>query len=366
MSEHKIDLTLNRSNLQATVEGRKTLCDFLRVDVGCTGVHIGCEHGVCGACTVIVDGLAVRSCLMLAVQVDGCEVTTVEGLTGSDGTPASRSTGATRRAWPTVRLLYARCCHDACRTDPRLADALCGYPGGGHVRPHLPLHRLSGDPPCSTQVGQALSSAPLHNDRIIGKRLPRKEDARLLTGRGTFVDDVVLPGMLHVAFLRSPIARGRIRSLDVSNARDLPGVLAVLSAKDLDAFKVKLLSFFFTPAMSVPVPLLARETVAYVGDPVVMVVARDRYIAEDAAGLVIVSYEEEPPVVTFADARTAPPIHSGMESNVAALMGIEERDEDLEQALAGAPYLLTRTIPASAHFPVADGNPWSGGDPAGR
>jgi aerobic carbon-monoxide dehydrogenase small subunit len=85
MSEHKIELTLNHSKRQATVEGRKTLCDFLRIDMGCTGVHIGCEHGVCGACTVIVDGLAVRSCLMLAVQVDGCEVTTVEGLSGTDG-----------------------------------------------------------------------------------------------------------------------------------------------------------------------------------------------------------------------------------------------------------------------------------------
>jgi carbon-monoxide dehydrogenase small subunit len=86
MSEHKIDLTINGSKLQATVEGRKTLCDFLRVDAGCTGVHVGCEHGVCGACTVIIDGLAVRSCLMLAVQADGCRVTTVEGLAASDGT----------------------------------------------------------------------------------------------------------------------------------------------------------------------------------------------------------------------------------------------------------------------------------------
>ena len=85
MSEHKMELTLNHSKHQATVEGRKTLCDFLRVDMGCTGVHIGCEHGVCGACTVIVDGLAVRSCLMLAVQADGCAVTTVEGLSGVDG-----------------------------------------------------------------------------------------------------------------------------------------------------------------------------------------------------------------------------------------------------------------------------------------
>ena len=86
MSEHKIELTLNQNEFQATVEGRKTLCDFLRVDMGCTGVHVGCEHGVCGACTVIVDGLAVRSCLMLAVQADGSEVTTVEGLSASDGT----------------------------------------------------------------------------------------------------------------------------------------------------------------------------------------------------------------------------------------------------------------------------------------
>jgi len=85
MSEHKIDLTINGRRLQSTVEGRKTLCDFLRVDAGCTGVHVGCEHGVCGACTVIIDGLAVRSCLMLAVQADGCEVTTVEGLAPSDG-----------------------------------------------------------------------------------------------------------------------------------------------------------------------------------------------------------------------------------------------------------------------------------------
>ncbi len=85
MSEHKIELTLNHSRHQSTVEGRKTLCDFLRVDMGCTGVHVGCEHGVCGACTVIVDGLAVRSCLMLAVQANGCEVTTVEGVAGADG-----------------------------------------------------------------------------------------------------------------------------------------------------------------------------------------------------------------------------------------------------------------------------------------
>lgn len=80
MSEHSIQLSINGRRHEAKVESRLTLCDFLRGDAGCTGVHVGCEHGVCGACTVIVDGAAVRSCLMLAVQTDGCTVTTVEGL----------------------------------------------------------------------------------------------------------------------------------------------------------------------------------------------------------------------------------------------------------------------------------------------
>ena len=86
MSEHKIEVTLNGQRTAATVEARLSLGDFLRSDAGCTGVHLGCEHGVCGACTVIVDGAAVRSCLMLAVQADGAEIRTVEGLAAADGT----------------------------------------------------------------------------------------------------------------------------------------------------------------------------------------------------------------------------------------------------------------------------------------
>jgi carbon-monoxide dehydrogenase small subunit len=85
MSTHTIHLDINGRAHDATVEGRLTLCDFLRGEPGYTGVHVGCEHGVCGACTVIVDGAAVRSCLMLAVQADGSRITTVEGLAADDG-----------------------------------------------------------------------------------------------------------------------------------------------------------------------------------------------------------------------------------------------------------------------------------------
>jgi aerobic carbon-monoxide dehydrogenase small subunit len=86
MSTHEIRLTINGIRHVASVEGRLTLSDFLRRDAGYTGVHLGCEHGVCGACTIIVDGQAVRSCLMLAVQADGTNITTVEGLAAPDGT----------------------------------------------------------------------------------------------------------------------------------------------------------------------------------------------------------------------------------------------------------------------------------------
>ena len=80
MSRHKVSLRVNGLSVEATVPARMTLVDFLRDELGLTGTHVGCEHGVCGACTVLLDGQAVRSCLMFAVQADGQQVRTVEGL----------------------------------------------------------------------------------------------------------------------------------------------------------------------------------------------------------------------------------------------------------------------------------------------
>jgi len=80
-----IDVTVNGERRRAFVETRLTLADFLREQCALTGTHLGCEHGVCGACTVLLDGEAIRSCLVFAVQADGTEVTTIEGLGGDDG-----------------------------------------------------------------------------------------------------------------------------------------------------------------------------------------------------------------------------------------------------------------------------------------
>jgi carbon-monoxide dehydrogenase small subunit len=84
MNERTIRVTVNGRAYEKTVEVRRTLADFLRDDLELTGTHLGCEHGVCGACTVIVDGAAVRSCLLFAAQVGGCLIQTVEGLADGD------------------------------------------------------------------------------------------------------------------------------------------------------------------------------------------------------------------------------------------------------------------------------------------
>ena len=95
MSEQRYDIsvTVNGSRYEATVPGRRTLCDFVRNDLGLTGTHVGCEHGVCGACTVLLDGAPVRSCLVFAVSANGHAVVTVEGLGQLDeeGRPESLS-----------------------------------------------------------------------------------------------------------------------------------------------------------------------------------------------------------------------------------------------------------------------------------
>jgi aerobic-type carbon monoxide dehydrogenase small subunit (CoxS/CutS family) len=85
MAKHQVSLKVNGRSYEREVESRLTLVDFLRGELDLTGTHVGCEHGVCGACTVLIDGRTARSCLTFAVQADGCDVTTVEALASAEG-----------------------------------------------------------------------------------------------------------------------------------------------------------------------------------------------------------------------------------------------------------------------------------------
>lgn len=86
MTDLRVAMSVNGRDVEGSVEARRHLADFLRDDLGLTGTHVGCEHGVCGACTVLLDGAPIRSCLLFAVQANGSRVTTIEGLAQADGT----------------------------------------------------------------------------------------------------------------------------------------------------------------------------------------------------------------------------------------------------------------------------------------
>lgn len=157
------------------------------------------------------------------------------------------------------------------------------------------------------EAGHRARTAPEGDNgarRVIGQRVPRLEDPRLLTGQAPFVADITLPGMLHASIVRSPVPHGYLRAIDASEALDHPGVHTVLTAEDLDALGVgEMPVHWLRPGQNnVSNPILARDKVRYVGQPVAVVVADDPYVAEDAAELV---HLEIDPLPTVVDAEAA-------------------------------------------------------------
>jgi carbon-monoxide dehydrogenase large subunit len=186
--------------------------------------------------------------------------------------------------------------------------------------------------------------------RYLGARITRNEDPRLLTGQALFTDDVELPNMLHAAFVRSPYAHARLLSVDASAARARPGVVAVYAADDLgDYWKPGPLlvnpppveGAVFHQRTQVP---LARGKVRYVGEPVAVVIAESRYLAEDALIDVAVDYEPLPPVVDLEQALApgAPRVHEDLDDNLAA--HIIQRKGDYEAGKAQAHLVLRRRL----------------------
>jgi carbon-monoxide dehydrogenase large subunit len=179
----------------------------------------------------------------------------------------------------------------------------------------------------------------------VGQPLRRREDERLLRGRGRYVADVSLPGQAHVVFLRSPFAHADVRGIDASRALALPGVVAVVTPDDVPAGPLppflwdtppeKLVASLRPHLRPCHPPLLARRAL-YAGQAVAAVVAESRYLAEDAAELVDVDWEPREPLATLEGALApgAPPLHEGWEDNVAVRFAVSKGDA--AAGLAGA------------------------------
>jgi len=187
----------------------------------------------------------------------------------------------------------------------------------------------------------------------LGRARPRKEDARLITGQTNWTDNIVLPGMVHMAFLRSPFAHARITSVDVSGAKSMPGVIAAFSGADFADEQGSLpCAWPVTPDIVIPAhPPMAVEEVRYVGEAVACVIARDRYAAADALADIDIDYEPLPPVL---DIRTAldegsPKVHqAGNKSYEWTFAG-----GDLDAAFRDAPVVIERNYRQQRLIPSA-------------
>ncbi|WP_219723281.1 xanthine dehydrogenase family protein molybdopterin-binding subunit [Bacillus sp. Marseille-P3661] len=188
------------------------------------------------------------------------------------------------------------------------------------------------------------------NKSLFGAPVPRKEDARLLTGRSQYISDLHLPGMLHAAFVRSPLAHAKITSFNIEETVDMEGVEAILTGEDPEVSSLSLraiseLSTYKTTKQ----PILAWPKVRYCGEPVAVVAATDRYVAEDAAELVDVDYDELPVVIDASTAVNSEPalVHDEAPDNVLVYRKFD--NGDCEDAIANAELVVRRTFKTNRH-----------------
>ena len=176
----------------------------------------------------------------------------------------------------------------------------------------------------------------------IGSARLRSEDARLITGQTNWTDNIQLPGMLHIAFLRSPFAHARITSVNVSAALNEPGVIAAYSGADFADEQGSLpCAWPVTPDIVIPAhPPMAVDEVRYVGEAVACVVARDRYAAADALAAIEIDYEQLPPVLDMKKALDAdsPKVHETGNQSFDFVFS----NGDLDAAFRDAPVVLER------------------------
>ncbi len=197
--------------------------------------------------------------------------------------------------------------------------------------------------------------APTAAARFIGQSVTRKEDRRLVTGHGLYVDDVSVPGLLHAAFVRSDVARGTLLGVDVDAARRAPGVVAVFTAVDLEGRFGPAWHALMGEELQVPPPLASTD-VRHVGEPIALVVAESRYLAEDAGELIEVDIDPSDAVVDFnvAAADTDHLVHGawGFPSNAMVEVPFTSLSPDLDDSFAGVAHVVACTVEQNRYLSV--------------
>ena len=301
-SSFDVRFRVNGGTVSLTVPPEALLLDVLRDRLGLKGAKRSCDMQVCGACTVLVDGDAVSACTYLAVEVDGREVTTVEGLEQAEQlSPLQQAfvdRGSVQCGFCTAGMLMtasALLAEDRTPTREQvlheLRGNLCRCTGYQKIVEAI-LGCANGD---SRPVPH--DHAPRVEFHVVGRSVPRRDAVEKVTGRARYVSDLTHPGMAHARLLRSPYAHARIVRIDTSRARQLAGVHAVLTGADLQA----VCDPYHGPAFR-DRPMLAIDVARYEGEPVVAVAAEDDATADRALELIEIKWEELPAVTTLAEA----------------------------------------------------------------
>ncbi len=295
-----VQLKVNGTGYEVAIRPGATLADVLRDELKLTGTKKGCELGDCGACTVLINGKPVNSCLTLALEAEGKSITTIEGLTkGSDLHPIQHAFieyGAIQCGFCTPgMILRTKALLDA-NPDPSedeikaaLTGNICRCTGYTKIVEAVQVAAtyLQGKEPPRLEFAPQKSAADLS---VVGKRLPKLDAPDKATGRALYTDDIVLPNMIYGKLLLSPVAHAKIKSIDVTKAKDLPGVQAILTGADVPD-----ITYGTSPARY-DETVLAKDKVRYVGDVVAAVAALDEEICYRALDLIEVDYEELPAV----------------------------------------------------------------------
>lgn len=318
-AELLVHCVVNGEDRALAVTPQTTLLAALRQHLGLTGTKRACGTGDCGACTVQVDDEPVASCLMLAASAEGKRITTVEGLAQDGGLhPLQKSFvehGALQCGYCTPgALMSAKALIDRCPDPSReeISEALSGNLCRCGTYPRM-IRAIEGWKACD---GKQCEGHHAHDERdqerdqernhaVVGRAVPRYDAPDKVTGRAKYTADLQLPGMLIGRILGSPIPHGIITSIDVAEARTIPGVVAVITGADVpDGW------YGVSPARQ-DEQILAKDRVRYVGDEIAAVAAIDEETAERALKAIRVTFEELPAVFEPHEAMApgAPVIH---------------------------------------------------------
>jgi selenium-dependent xanthine dehydrogenase len=348
---NQISLNVNGKPYTVDAVSSETLSTLLRERLRLTGTKIGCEEAECGACTVLVDGEPMMSCVYPAERANGKTITTIEGL--AQRVHEEMKLHPLQEAFVEHGAVQCGFCipgqimtaYALLKRNPSpnnddirfaLKDTLCrcaGYPSIENAIIAAAQALQTGEPV------QRPSHIPnsIHEHKTVGHKHLRPEAVEKVTGEAIFTDDLVFDGMLYAKVKRAMIPHGFLKKLDISKAESLPGVVSILTAKDVPGEKTHGLVIYDWPVM-----VGIDERVRYVGDALAIVAAETQSIAEQAVALIEAEFELQPVITNPVMARQddVPQIHE--KGNL--LKHIKVRKGDMDAGFAKADVVLEHTF----------------------